>query len=85
MPFGEVVDLGLAANERPQKLNRVFERQPGLGVAPRAGDFQAVAHNARIEQQGLYLGVCHDRQALYIKAKHDLAIMLAFAQNRDPR
>jgi len=85
MPFGEMVDLGLAPHKRPQEVDGVFKRQPGLGIAPRAGHFQAVAHNPRIQQQGLDFGVRHHRQALCIKAKHDLAIVLTLAQNRDPR
>lgn len=84
MPFGEVIDLGRPSHKRPQERHRVVQRQPGLGIAPGTRHFQAVANDPRILQQPLYFGVAHDRQALGIKAEHDLAIVLAFLQNRDP-
>ena len=84
MAFSEVVDPGFAPHKRPQILDRISQRQPGPGITPCPGDFQAVADDPRIEHQRLDFGVSHGCQSLHIKAEHDLAIMLAFTQNSDP-
>ncbi len=75
----EVIDLGFAADEGPEQTHRVLQRQPGSGVAPSGVKLQAVAHDARIEHQRVYLGVAQLGQPLRIKPEQDLPIMLAFA------
>lgn len=75
----EVIDLGHAADKRPEQAHRVLQRQPCNRIAPGGIEFQAIAHNARVKHQRLNLGVGQSRQALCIKAEQDLSIMLAFA------
>lgn len=75
----EMIDLGHAANKRPEQPHRVLERQPGSGIAPCGIEFQAVTHDARIEHQRFDLGIAQLCQTLRIKAEQDLSIMLAFA------
>jgi hypothetical protein len=41
-----MVDLRRAADERPQPLGRVIHSQPGLGIAPRGLEFEAIADDA---------------------------------------
>ncbi len=64
-----MIDLGLAADERPQQRNRVFQRQPGLGVAPSSVEFQAIADDPRIEHQIVDFRVAHLRHALHVEAE----------------
>ena len=80
----EMIDLCNAADKRPEKLDRVFQRQPGLGIAPGRVEFETIADDARIEHQIIDFGVAHLRHALHVKAIHHPAIVLAFAQNGDP-
>ncbi len=80
----EMIDHGRATDKRPEKLHRVLQRQPGLGIAPGRVEFEAVADDARIEHQFVDFGIAHLRYALDVEAEHHLAIMLAFAQHRDP-
>ncbi len=75
----EVIDLGHAADERPEQTHRVFQRQPGRGIAAGGVELEAIAHDARVEHQRVNLGIAEARQALCIKAEQDLSIMLAFA------
>lgn len=75
----EVIDLGHAADKRPEQPNRIFQRQPGGGIAPGGVELEAVAHDARVEHQRFDFGIGEPRQALCIKTKQDLSIMLAFA------
>lgn len=75
----EVIDLGHAAHERPEQTHRVFQRQPGRGIAAGGVELEAIAHDARVEHQCLDLGIAEARQALCIEAEQDLSIMLAFA------
>ena len=81
----EMVDDRMVANERPEKRHRILQRQPGLSVAPRGVEFQAIANDARIEHEFVDLGVAHLRHALHIEAEQHLTITLAFAQHGDPR
>lgn len=80
----EMVDHRLAVDEGPEKLHRIFKRQPGLGVAPGRIEFEAIANDARIEHQFIDFGVAHLRHALYVKAEQHLAITLTFTQHGDP-
>lgn len=80
----EMIDHRLATDERPEKLHRVLQRQPGLGIAPGRVEFEAVANDARIEHQFIDFGVAHLRHALYVEAEQRLAITLAFSQHSDP-
>ncbi len=75
----EMIDLGHAANERPEQTHRIFESQPGSGIAAGGVELQAIAHDTRIEHQGFDFSIGQHRQPLRIKAKQDLSIMLAFA------
>ncbi len=75
----EVIDLGHAADERPEQTHRVFQRQPGRGIAAGGIELEAIAHDARVEHQCLDLGIAEACQALCIEAEQDLSIMLAFA------
>lgn len=75
----EVIDLWHTANERPEQPHRIFQRQPGCGVAPCSVELQAIAHDARILHQHVDLVIAQLRQTLRIKAEQDLSIMLAFA------
>ncbi len=80
----EMIDHRRTADEGPEKLHRVFQRQPGLGIAPGGVEFQAVADDAWIEHQFIDFRVAHLRHALYVEAEHYLAITLPFTQDRDP-
>ncbi len=75
----EMIDLGHAADKRPEQPHRILQRQPGGGIAPGGIEFQAVTHDARIEHQRFNLGIAQLRQTLCIKSKQDLSIVLAFA------
>ncbi len=75
----EVVDLGHAADERPEQAHRIFQRQPGGGVAAGGVELETVTHDARIEHQSFDLGIAQARQAVRIEPEQDLSIMLAFA------
>lgn len=75
----EVIDLWHTANERPEQPRRVFQRQPGCGVAPGSIELQAIAHDAWILHQYLDFFIAQLRQTLRIKAEQYLPIMLAFA------
>lgn len=80
----EMVDDGLAADERPEERHRVFQCQPGLGVTAGGLELEAVADDARVEHQLIDLGVAHLRHPLHIEAVQHLPVALAFAQNGDP-
>ncbi len=80
----EMVDHGLASDKGPEKLHRVLQRQPGLGVAPGRIEFEAIANDPRIEHQFIDFRVAHLRHALHVKTEHHLSVMLAFAQHGDP-
>lgn len=75
----EMIDLGLASDERPEQTHRVLQRQPGGGVAPGRVELQTIAHDARVQHQRVNLVIAQPRQALCIKAEQDLSIMLALA------
>lgn len=81
----EMVDDRLAADERPEEGHRVFQRQPGLGIAPGGIEFEAVADDAGIEHQFSDFRVAHLRHSLHVEAVQHLAVALAFAQHGDPR
>lgn len=81
----EMIDDRLATDERPEKRHRVFQRQPGLGVAPGGIEFEAIADDAGIEHQFVDFGIAHLRHTLYVEAVQHLAVALAFAQHGDPR
>ncbi len=80
----EMVDGRHTANKRPEKTHRVFQRQPGLGVAPCGIEFQAVADDPGIEHQVIDFGVAHLGHALHIKAVQHLTVALALLQHSDP-
>ena len=80
----EMIDHRCAANERPEKLHRVFQRQPGLGVAPGGVEFQAIADDAWIEHQFIDFRIAHLRHTLDVEAEQHLAITLTFTQHGDP-
>ncbi len=75
----EVIDLGYAADKRPEQPHRILQRQPGGGIAPGGIELEAIAHNARIEHQPFDFVIAQTGQALRIKTEQDLSIMLAFA------
>lgn len=75
----EVIDLGHAADKRPEQSHGVLQRQPGCGIAACGVELQAVSHNAWVLHQRLDFSIGQLRQALRIKAEQDLSIMLAFA------
>ncbi len=80
----EMVDDGFAAHERPEERHRVFQRQPGLGIATGGLELEAVADDARVEHQLVDFRVAHLRHALHIEAVQHFPVALAFAQNGDP-
>lgn len=75
----EMIDLGYAADKRPEQSHRVLQRQPGRGIAPGGVELQAIAHDAGVEHQRFDLGIGQLGQARCIKPEQDLSIMLAFA------
>ena len=75
----EVVDLGYAADEGPEQLHGILQRQPGRSIAACGVELQTIAHNAWVQHQRLNLIIGQLRQTLRIKTKQDLSIMLAFA------
>ncbi len=75
----EMIDLGFATDEGPEQDDRIFQRQPGGGIAAGGIEFQAIAHDARILHQYFDLAIAQLRQPLRIKPEQDLSIMLAFA------
>ncbi|MNP59286.1 hypothetical protein D3C76_1542710 [compost metagenome] len=79
-----MIDLGLAADKRPEPLGGVIHSQPGLGVAPGGLELEAVADDAGVEHQRFDAFIAHLRQLQRIEAVQHLAIALAFTQNRDP-
>lgn len=81
----EMIDDRSTADKRPEKGHRVFQRQPGLGIAPGGIEFEAVADDPRIEHQFSDFGVAHLRHTLHVEAVQHLAVALAFAQYGDPR
>ncbi len=80
----EMVDKGPVADERPEERHRVFQGQPGLGVAARGLELEAVADDARVLHQVLDFGIAHLRHPLYVEVVQHLAVMGAFAQHGDP-
>ena len=80
----EMVDDGCVTDERPEERHRIFQGQPGLGVAPGSLELEAVADDARVEHQLIDFGVAHLRHPLHIEAVQHFAVVLAFAQNGDP-
>lgn len=80
----EMIDQRFIADEGPEKLHRVLQRQPGLGIAPGRVEFEAIADDAGIEHQFIDFRVAHLRHALYVEAEQHLAITLTFAQYGDP-
>lgn len=80
----EMIDFRHPADERPEEFHRVFQRHPGLGVAPGGSEFQAVADDPGIEHQLVDLCIAHLRHALHIEAEQNLAITLALLQDGDP-
>ncbi len=77
--IGKVIDLGHAADKRPEQAHRVLQRQPGGGVAASGVELEAIAHDARVEHQRFDFSLGQPGQTLRIKAEQDLSIMLAFA------
>lgn len=75
----EMIDLGHAAHKRPEQTHWVFQGQPGRGIAAGSVELQAIAHDAWVKHQRFYLGIAQARQALGIKTKQHLSIMLTFA------
>ncbi len=80
----EMIDDGFIADERPEERHRVFQRQPGLGIATGGLELETVADDAGVEHQLIDLRVAHLCHALHIKAVQHFTIALAFAQNGDP-
>ncbi len=80
----EMIDHRCAADEGPEKRHRVFQRQPGLGIASGRVEFEAITDDAGIEHQFIDFGVAHLRHALYVEAEQHLAITLTFTQHGDP-
>lgn len=81
----EMIDLRNVTDKGPEKLHRVLQRQPGLGIAPGGVEFQAIADDPRVEHQIIDFGIAHLRYALYVEIKQYLTITLAFPQHSDPR
>lgn len=81
----EVIDHRSVIHKRPEKGHRIFQRQPGLSVAPGGVELEAVADDPWIEHQVIDFRVAHLRHALYVEAEQHLAISLTFAQHGDPR
>ncbi len=80
----EMVDDGFVTDERPEERHRIFQGQPGLGVAPGGLELETVADDAGVEHQVFDFGVAHLRHALHIKAVQHFPVVLTFAQNGDP-
>lgn len=80
----EMIDQRFVADEGPEKLHRVLQRQPSLGIAPGRVEFEAIANDPRIEHQLIDFGVAHLRHALHVEAEQHLAITLTFTQHGDP-
>lgn len=80
-----MIDFRHPADERPEPLRRLVQRQPGPGVAPRGVELEAVADDAGVEHALLDLGIGHLRQALRVEAEQHLTVALALLQHRDPR
>lgn len=81
----EMIDDRAVADKRPEKRHRVFQRQPGLSIAPGGIEFEAVADDPRIEHQFSDFGIAHLRHTLHVEAVQHLAVALALAQHGDPR
>lgn len=75
----EVIHLRYTADKGPEQTHRIFQRLPGHGIAAGGVEFEAVAHDARIQHQRFDFIIGQSRQALRIKAEQDLSIMLTFA------
>lgn len=80
-----MIDFRHPADERPEPLRRLVQRQPCPGVAPRGVELEAVADDAGVEHALLDLGIGHLRQALRVEAEQHLTVALALLQHRDPR
>lgn len=80
----EMVDDRFVADKRPEECHRVFQRQPGLGIAPGGIEFEAVADDPGIKHQFGDFRVTHLRHTLHVEAVQHLAVALAFAQHGDP-
>ncbi len=81
----EMIDHRRTVDERPEKLHRVFQRQPGLRITSGGIQFETVANDPRIKHQLSDFRIAHLRHALHVKAEQHLAITLALAQHGDPR
>ncbi len=75
----EMIDLGFAADKRPEQPHWVFQCPPGRSVASSGVELQSIAYDARILHQCFDLAIAQLRQPLRIKPEQDLSIMLAFA------
>ena len=80
----EMIDHRRAADERPEKRHRIFQRQPGLSIASGGIEFETIADDPRIEHQFIDFRIAHLCHPLYVEAKHHFAITLSFAQHGDP-
>lgn len=80
----EMVDDGFAVHERPKECHRVFQRQPGLGIAAGGLELETVANDPWVEHQLIDFRIAHLRHALYVEAVQHFPVALAFAQNGDP-
>lgn len=80
----EMIDHRRTSDKGPEKLHRVLQRQPGLGIAPGRVEFEAVADDAWIEHQLIDFRIAHLRYTLDVKTEQHLAITLSFTQDRDP-
>ncbi len=80
----EMIDDGFIADERPEERHRVFQRQPGLGIAAGGLELETVADDAGVEHQLIDFRVTHLRHALHVEAVQHFPVALAFAQNGDP-
>lgn len=79
-----MIDFRYPADERPEEFHRVFQRHPGLGVAPGGSEFETVADDSGIKHQLVDLCIAHLRHALHIETEQYLAITLALLQDGDP-
>ncbi len=81
----EMVHFWRACDERPDKRDRVFQPQPGLGVLARGVEFEAIANDAGFKHQVFDLSVSHGCDPAYVEVEHHFTIAGAFLQNGDPR
>ena len=74
----------IAPEERGQRAFGLTISDGPLGVVDHGFDLAAVAHDTRVPQQALHIGLAELRHAMKIETRKGRAKVLAFVENGQP-